>query len=746
MEANRDPEIENFKVFDLCPNMVYVMNREYRVLYQNKAHADYYGSHIGKPCFKVHEHNEAACPTCPINLTLDKGKTTNRVKPVKENGQTRLHEINSFPVAGADGKILYSVNISQDVTEKVRSEQDLILFKSLIYRSNDALLIIDPENSRILYVNDKVCSNLLYDQSELLGMKVTDIAMNVQDLQSWKSYVEMVRRKGFAFFETEQKRKDGLHLPVEINVRLIMHEGREFIVSVARDISERKRAEAALLAEKNKVDAVLAAIGDGITLQDRNFRILYQNELHRELQGDHVGELCYQGYHNRDQVCEGCLLLQSFEDGQVHRRETSTTTEQGVVHMEVTASPQRDAAGAIVAGIEIVRNTTERKKLEAQLFHSQKMEAVGHLSGGIAHDFNNILTAIVGFSNLLHMKLADDDSNRVYVEHILSSAERAAKLTKNLLAFSRKQVIDPQVVDVNEIVWRVEKLLSRLIGEDIELKITLAPTELNILADESQIEQILLNLVTNSRDAMPLGGKLAISTKKVELDEKGIRNLGGMNKAGSYVLLAVSDTGEGIDEKIVNQIFEPFFSTKEVGKGSGLGLSIVYGVVKQHDGMITVTSSPGRSSLFSIYLPLTTEPPVKQKSEESRQPLNGTETVLVAEDDAAVRDLVKQVLEEFGYRVIVAANGVEALAKFKANKERIQLVLLDVIMPKMNGKDTLDKIQAEKPGIKAIFMSGYTKDLLDKNEADQRQFHFIQKPVSSRDLLTKVREVLDLPQ
>lgn len=734
---------DQFHVFDLHPNMVYVLDHDLRLLYQNSRHISRFGNRLGDSCYQLHEHDRNACPTCPVMSTLNEGKVAFREKSRTENGQTLHYETTSFPVAGSDGSIRFSVNITQVIIGKRRAEDDL--FKDLMNQSNDALLISDPATSRILYVNQKACSNLLYAERELLGLRIIDVGMNVHgDLESWKNLVDRVRRDGYVLFETEQRRRDHSKLPVEINARLIEHNGREYMVSVARDTTERRRAADVLLEEKNKLEAVIAAIGDGITLQDRNFRVLYQNNLHREMQGDHVGELCYEAYQQRSQICEGCLLLKTFEDASVHRRETTSSTDRGTIHMEVSVAPVCNAQGEVVAGIEVVRNITERKNLEAHLLHSQKMEAVGHLAGGIAHDFNNILTAIIGFGNLLQMKMPADYPLRSYVEHILSSGERAATLTNRLLTFSRKQMINPSPVDLNELVRRVEKLLSRLISEDIELDIAVATSRLYIMADEGQIEQVLMNLATNARDAMQQGGVLRVTTDTVKLDEQFIKEKGGTGSPGDYAVLSISDTGVGMDSKQIANIFNPYFTTKEIGKGSGLGLSIVFGTVTQHKGIITVESVPSKHSLFTIYLPMTAKTPAETPTEALPQPLvGGTETILVAEDEPDVRELTTKLLEEFGYEVIEAENGMVAVERFKENKDRIQLLIFDVIMPKMNGKEAYDRIRDIKPGVRTLFMSGYDDDILRNKGGVDQQLNFLPKPVSPQVLLPKVRELLD---
>ncbi len=385
----------------------------------------------------------------------------------------------------------------------------------------------------------------------------------------------------------------------------------------------------------------------------------------------------------------------------------------------------------------------DRKRLEAQLRQAQKMEAVGHLAGGIAHDFNNILTAIMGYGNLLADMVGEKSDLKPLIDPILRSAERAADLTRQILAFSRKQRLSPKKTELNSLIDGIHKLMLRLIGEDITIKINYNARELFVMVDPGQIEQVLMNLCTNARDAMPHGGTLSIGISVVELDEydAGIHEL---EEAGAYALISLTDTGQGMDEKTKQMIFEPFFTTKVVGKGTGLGLAIVYGIIKQHKGQITVYSESGIGTTFKIYLPLFASP--KDKIPEDHKvviaAIEGTETILLAEDNQEARVLLTLVLEGAGYRVIAAVDGEDAIRKFSEHCDDIDLLLFDVVMPGKSGKDACDSIRQISPDVKVLFMSGYTADIIIDKGIVQNDFNFIAKPVSPRELRLKVREVL----
>jgi PAS domain S-box-containing protein len=407
-----------------------------------------------------------------------------------------------------------------------------------------------------------------------------------------------------------------------------------------------------------------------------------------------------------------------------------------------TPVPVYDSDGRLVSYDGLIADITEYKKLEDQFRHAQKMEAVGVLAGGIAHDFNNILTAIIGYGNILLTQLLHDDSARNNIEQILVAAEKAANLVHGLLAFSRKQVINPKPVDLNKIINNVEKLLSRLITEDIELQVKLSEGEATIMADPGQIDQILMNLVTNARDAMPKGGVLTIETTVMEMDMDFLTEH-GYGTHGSYVQVSISDTGMGMDEQARQRIFEPFFTTKPTGRGTGLGLSIIYGIVKQHNGFIDLQSRPNVGTTFRIYFPL-----IEARVSEPARPtlIHSTgenQTILIADDDPQVRAVISIILNKSGYKVIEAEDGEMAVREFGKNMREIDLLILDIVMPRKNGKEAYDEIRKLRPDVKVIFISGYTADVIDQKGVGQEELNIVAKPVSPYELLLKIKETLN---
>jgi signal transduction histidine kinase len=411
--------------------------------------------------------------------------------------------------------------------------------------------------------------------------------------------------------------------------------------------------------------------------------------------------------------------------------------------LAMSISPIRDAAGKVTHFVGVQTDITERKRLEQQFQQAQKMEAVGRLAGGIAHDFNNLLTAILGYGQILLSEVATDDPLRSGLEEIKRAGERAATLTHQLLAFSRRQVLLPKVLDLNSIVADVQKMLLRMIGEDVEL-ITKPGADLGrVKADPGQLIQVLMNLAVNSRDAMPDGGALTIETASVHLTQSDVRAHPGM-RPGNYVLLAVSDTGCGMDKNTQARIFEPFFTTKEVGKGTGLGLATVYGIVKQSDGYISLQSEPDHGTTFKIYFPRIEEStPSAAPRQANAITSTGNETVLVVEDEAGVRNLVSHVLRRHGYTVLEASGGEEALSLVDQYDGLIALLLTDMIMPVMSGRQLAEKLLAKQEGLRVVYMSGYVNPEGDHPQRGNSKRAFLQKPFKPDVLARMVREVLD---
>jgi signal transduction histidine kinase/ActR/RegA family two-component response regulator len=410
---------------------------------------------------------------------------------------------------------------------------------------------------------------------------------------------------------------------------------------------------------------------------------------------------------------------------------------------EVHFTPLLDDEGAAIGGLAIIRDVTERRSLEEQLRQSQKMEAVGRLAGGIAHDFNNLLTAIMGYGELLEARIPSADQSSGYVQQIKKAARRAASLTYQLLAFSRKQVLQSQLLVVGAVITDLEPMLKRLIGEHITLKTDLENEPWQVLADAGQLEQVVMNLVVNARDAMPAGGSIIISTRNRHLDADMVRAYAEV-PPGDYVMMIVADTGEGMEDSIKKRIFEPFFTTKPEGKGTGLGLAVVFGVVRQSGGFIFVDSVPGKGSRFDVLLPRADKAPepFRHRDSTAQLAIRGSETILLVEDDEGVRGLAKDTLEASGYTVLAVSHGQEALDVSEHYPKGIDLLLTDVVMPGLGGREVAERVKRQRPAIKVLFMSGYTDDLVLTHGVADGTAAFIEKPFAAPKLLGRIRKVL----
>jgi two-component system, cell cycle sensor histidine kinase and response regulator CckA len=496
--------------------------------------------------------------------------------------------------------------------------------------------------------------------------------------------------------------------------------------------------------------STLSSIGDAVLATDKEGRITFMNPVAETLtgwpaedaRGKPVKEVVRLIDETRREPIENPLSRALRERVVVSLAESARLISRSGAEAptEQTAAPIREDGGELRGGILVFRDISRRRHLEEQVTHAQKMEAVGRLAGGVAGDFNNVLTVITGYGELLSSEIPETSPLHRFVVEIIYAAERAAALIRHLLAFSRGPGAQPRVLDVNSIVNDLEPMLRRLLGQNIELVLLPGPNLGRIAADQSQIEQVIVNLATNARDAMPEGGKFVIATQDVDLDPAGSKNLG--LQPGPYVMLAFSDTGSGMDAETRSRLFEPFFSTKDPGRGSGgLGLATVYGTVKQCDGQITVYSQPGYGTIFEIYLPRVAEATLRAERKPSPK---GSETILLVDDEDGVRQLVCAVLRSHGYNVLEAGNGGAALAAYDKNGHKIDMVLTDVVMPQMNGFDLARQLAARAPALKILYMSGY-RDNPGDAAAGEAPRAFLHKPFTPSGLLSKVREVLDAP-
>jgi len=517
---------------------------------------------------------------------------------------------------------------------------------------------------------------------------------------------------------------------------------------IITDITERKLAELQLAKSVSLLEATLESTAEGILVVDGDGRITSCNRKFLSLwripdclttQGSDdellAHEMCQ--LKKPEQFVEKLRYLYAHPEA-----ESFDVLEFADGRLLERSSKPQMMGGEIVGRVWSFRDITEQKSLEEQLRQAQKMEAIGQMAGGIAHDFNNILTVVIGYGTQLQDNFAEDDPLRENIDQVLAAAERAANLTRSLLVFSRKQVMTPQVVDLGDSTRNMEKFLQRIIGADIQLRTDYSPECLMVYADSGQLEQVVMNLAANARDAMPNGGVLTLETQLRELDE-GFCQTYGYGEPGLYALLAVSDSGSGMDGETCKRLFEPFFSTKDAGKGTGLGLSVVYGIVRQHKGYIKVYSELGVGSTFKILIPIFKGTVQSAAKRTLSAPVGGTETVLVADDDPAIRKIAESRLHDYGYKVLLAEDGVDAVRTFRENSKEIGLVVLDMLMPGMNGREVRKEILTVRPDAKMLFMSGYNQDMLLGKGLCESGSELLTKPFSPIELARKVREVLD---
>ncbi|MCF6147365.1 MAG: PAS domain S-box protein [Candidatus Kuenenia sp.] len=528
--------------------------------------------------------------------------------------------------------------------------------------------------------------------------------------------------------------------------------GEKAFLVLIQDVTENRKINEQLRKLSKAVEQSMSSI----VITDINGNIQYANPKFAEITGYTASEIMGQNPRflksGKTTPEEYKTLWDTITIGNCWQGEFYNKKKNGEYYWELAQiSPIKSKEGEITGFLGIKEDITEMKRaasiqeeLREQLFHAQKLESVGRLAGGVAHDFNNILMAIIGYTNLVEIALEDNTPAKEYLHKVLTLAERAADLTRSILAFSRKQVIVTQPLELNTIVQGARVLTDRLLREEIQCNVLLSDKKLVVKADKNRLEQVIMNLVTNAIDAMPDGGEITIKTDSEIIDDDFIK-IHGFGEKGEYALLSITDTGIGIDYDIRKKIFEPFFTTKDVGKGTGLGLSIVYGIVKQHNGFVDVHSEFGEGAAFFIYLPLANDLPGKPADSDTGPDSFSAVSagrILIAEDDESVRFLMKEVLGKFGYEVIAAVNGADAVEKFKENKDVVCLLILDVKMPVMNGKDAYDEIKKIAPEVKAIFLSGYSENIIDQSMFTGESVSFLQKPVLPSRLVKKIHEMV----
>jgi PAS domain S-box-containing protein len=697
----------------------------------------------------VHPYDLPAVEATLRRVIEEKSQGFAEFRIILANGIVRIVSVVGRAVLDEHANVIRILGTVQDITERKRSAERLYMLARAVDNSTELIAMTDSE-LRITFANCALLHALRYsEEKEILGKSIAVIMSPNNAPELFSEIATRSMEGGVWRGECLHIRADGTDYPILLSTSVIKDQAGRVMgtLGISQDITERKETEDKLrrLADivESSDDAIISKSLDG-TIQTWNGGAERMYEYSAvEAIGKPISIIFPD--EQRDEIP---MILNKVNGGEILRNfETIRARKDGKqIRIALTVSPIKDASGRIVGASAIGRDITQSKQMEEMFRQAQKMEAVGRLAGGVAHDFNNLLTVIIGYSEMLLERADIDGQVRKKCEEIKRAGDRAASLTRQLLAYSRQQVLEPRVLNINTCVTEMEKMLRRLIGEDVELRTSLDATLGSVKADPGQIEQVIMNLAVNARDAMPEGGKLFVETSNAELDEEyAIHHPPSI--VGRYVILAVTDTGVGMSQETKAHIFEPFFTTKELGKGTGLGLSTVYGVVKQSGGYVWVYSELGRGSVFKIYLPRVDSSEVQirpaKSVPESIARITGTETILLVEDEQSVRALTRNLLEQGGYTVLEADNGAHAVEIAKRHGH-IHLLLTDVVMPGMNGPAVVDKILPIHSETKVLYVSGYSSSFDTPTGLVPAGADLLQKPFSRAALLRKVRNLLDM--
>jgi two-component system NtrC family sensor kinase len=662
-----------------------------------------------------------------------------------KDGSRIVCDWHNTPLRESDGTVVGVLSMVQDITERTRAEEKIAYsenyLRSIIEAEPECVKVLDAEGT-LLSMNQAGLAMIEADTPEMvIGKRVHGIVAP-EHREAFTSLLRNVSAGERATLEFKVIGLKGGERWLETHAVPLRDEKRQqtLILSITRDVTDRRRTEKALRESEKNYRAIVNAIPDLMFRIDRSGTFLDYSPAKdfptlvspEEFLGKTVSDVMPEEVAGKTTKA----IRKALETGEAREfnYEVSVDGERQYFNARIVESGKDEV-------LAIVRDVTEHRRLEEQLRHAQKMEAIGTLTGGVAHEFNNILTSISGFGEFLQEGLEPGSQLRTYADMITAAADRAARLTDGLLAYSRKQVTRLEPIDIGEIIKTVEGLLASLVGENILLEVAIPNETLPVMADKAQLEQVLVNLTTNAMDAMPDGGRLTIESERTKIANEIVKSHVRI-PPGEYALVSVTDTGTGMDERTMKNIFEPFFTTKDVGKGTGLGLSIVYGIVRKHRGHITVESAPGKGTSFALYLPVSERMEAEKPGPSHAVRVGGIETVLLAEDDETVRKLIHAVLENAGYRVFLAADGREAVEKYHEHEDEIELLLFDVAMPEVNGKEAYDAIKASNPHIKAVFVSGYAPDDVRTSAVLDENLALVSKPVSRIRLLQAVREAL----
>ena len=779
-----------FSLLNRLPAFIYLQASDHTIRYANRYFRQRFGNPKNKKCHELFRGRNEPCPECRTFTVFTTKRPQRWEWDCPIDGLS--YEVLDYPFLDSNGTLLV-LELGLDITERKRMENELrALQEDLERRVSEQTRQLQQTVSTLMdeVIERRKTEEALRRSEERYALAVTGANDGIweRDLETgevyfsprwksmlgysdheitnsaeeWKSRIhpddyELVMkslndylegRKPSYEAECRLRAKDGSYRWIHSRGACLRHpDGKAYRIAGSHtDITYRKIMEDALRDSERKYRKIFEESRDVIFLFDADARLLDINAsaestfgyASEEIRGLDIARDVYCRAEDREK-----FLRNLFTNGHVRNMEVEMKRADGeILTVLLSASVVRDGENTITGYMGTIHDMTEHKKMQQQLLQAQKMESIGLLAGGIAHDFNNMLTAIAGYGETIRESVIHEETLLSNVDQILLAAERARELTHNLLAVSRKQILNPKPVLIHEVITGMNNLIARIIGEDIELTTELCSRHLTVLADRTQLEQVLINLAANARDAMPTGGRLHISAGHI-IPGKKTKGIVELTSRTPHAYVSVADTGIGIDPKTRPKIFEPFFTTKEVGKGTGLGLSISYGIIRQHNGAIAVESEPGKGTCFTIYLPLIridVEAPPPSKENIS---MNGSETVLIAEDEEIVKQFLQGILKRAGYSVVTASDGEEALALYHQNSDSISLVISDVVMPKRNGREIYEEIRAHRKDVKFVFISGYTADVILQKGIFNEGVDFITKPFSKNEILRKVREVMD---
>ncbi|MDD3846922.1 MAG: PAS domain S-box protein [Syntrophorhabdaceae bacterium] len=767
-ERLRESEERFRTLFDAVRDAVFIKDTELRYSNANPAMSDMTGISreglIGATDGDLFDEATAGWIK-EHDLRVLRGETVETENTIAIGDRTVLAHVIKVPMRDCEGRIKGVCGIARDVTrrrqiEKALGEADK-KYRTVIEHLNEGVAIVSGD--RHIFVNQFFL--------DMFGFQNSDEVLNGEPY-SWVHsddrgmVMERNRRRQqgdeeLPHYRFRGLRTDGKVISVDVSAAGMILGGEKVTLAFLHDITERELAAQRIEAERRRLFDIIDFLPDATLVIDNDKRVIAWNRAMESLTGTRKEDILGKGDYTYAEAFYGekrPMLIDAVQEeypGMEDRYEfmkwsgqelyaeavVKMMNDQKQRHLWGAAAPLFDMDGNRIGAIESIRDVTEQKELASQYLHSQKMEAVGNLAAGIAHDFNNILSVIMGYSSLLQAQNPPDDPRHSYAGEILAATTRASHLTNSLLAFSRKQMMDMKPVELNGLIMDSRKLLSRLLTEDIEFVVEPASQDVVVMADRFRIEQVLMNLVSNARDAMRHKGNITIRIERRDVDGTVARS-GRLQEGREYAVISCTDSGSGMDSHVIEHIFEPFYTTKKTGRGTGLGLSMALGIVEQHEGYIHVESERGRGSVFSVYIPVARQSAAAEEEKEAHRLEGGGETILLAEDDPSLRTFTGDLLKSYGYTVLEAANGEEAVERFSREKDRIDLLFLDVVMPGRNGREVYDAARSVRPDIKVLFYSGHTDDVILHRGVSAGQFLFLKKPVSPEDMLAAVRKVL----